>query len=123
MSSKSLLKEWQKRLCLQDWRIELATGCKPADMDIVESSGCVSWQESTKTAFIQIVDEQYYGDRVVPFDFEKTLVHELMHLKMCMLYSEKDELQERLVHQILDDLARALVDAKRYGIPKGAAGG
>lgn len=86
----------------------------PVDMSIEDSSGCVSWQESTKTAFVQIIDPKYYGDRVVPFDFEQTLVHELMHLKMCMCYDEDETLRERIVHQILDDISRALVDAKRY---------
>lgn len=112
------MKEWQKRLSMQDWRIVLKTNCKADEMELVDSSGCVAWQESTKTAMIQIVDPAEYGDRVVPFDFEKTLVHELMHLKMCMLYDEKDTLQERIVHQTLDDISRALVDAKRAGMPK-----
>lgn len=118
MKEKALMKEWQKRLCLTDWRIGLAINCKPDEMEIDDSSGCVSWQESTKTAYIQIVDPKFYGRRIVPFDFEKTLVHELMHLKMCMLYSEKNELQERIAHQVLDEIARALVDAKRFGLPK-----
>ena len=99
---------------MQDWRIKLAVDCRPVDMSIDESSGCVSWQESTKTAMIQIVDADYYGDRVVPFDFEKTLVHELLHCKFCMMYDDDGEVRERLTHQIVDDIARALVDAKRY---------
>lgn len=114
MSHKALMKEWQKRLSLQDWRIVLYDDCSPDDMHVDESSGCVQWQESTKTACIQILDPKYYGERVVPFDFEKTLVHELLHLKFCMLYSRDGSLRERLVHQMVDDFSRALVDAKRY---------
>ena len=83
-------------------------------MQVDESSGCVAWQESTKTACIQILDPKYYGDRVVPYDFEKTLVHELLHLKFCLFYDEDGELRERLVHIAVDDIARALVEAKRY---------
>ena len=113
MNGNALLKEWQKRLGLQDWRVKLMVDCKPAEMSVDESSGCVSWQESTKTALIQIVDPKYYGDRVVAFDFEKTLVHELLHLKFCLLYDEDGELRERVVHQCVDDMARALVEAKR----------
>lgn len=113
MSHKALMKEWQKRLSLQDWRIVLYENCSPDDMHVDESSGCVQWQESTKTACIQILDPKYYGERVVPFDFEKTLVHELLHLKFCMLYSRDGSLRERLVHQMVDDFSRALVDAKR----------
>ena len=113
MSEKSLLKEWQKRLYLQDWRIKLYTGCAPDEMAINDSCGCVSWEESSKTACIQIMDPKYYGQRVAPYDFEKTLVHELMHLKTCLFYDDKDELRERIVHQTLDEIARALVEAKR----------
>lgn len=113
MTNKGLLKEWQKRLALMDWRIALQTNCEPEEMGIVDSAGCVQWEESSKTALIQIVKPERYGKRVVPFDFEKTLVHELMHLKTCLFYDNDDELRERIVHQAIDDIARALVDAKR----------
>ena len=113
MSDKGLLKEWQKRLSLTEWRVRLVTGCDPEEMAIPDAAGCTSWQESTKTALIQIIDPVYYGKRVIPFDFEETLVHELLHLKTCLFYDEKDELRERIVHQVIDEIARALVDAKR----------
>ena len=113
--AKNLLKEWQNRLSMQDWRIALYVDCMPDEMHVDDSSGCVSWQESTKTACIQILDQKYYGERVVPFDFEKTLVHELMHLKMCMMYKREGSMRERLAHQVIDGIARALVDAKRAG--------
>lgn len=116
--ANKLMKEWQKRLCMQDWRIVLYTDCMPDEMNVDDSSGCVSWQESTKTACIQILDPKYYGSRVTPFDFEKTLVHELMHLKMCMMYKREGSLRERLTHQVLDDISRALVDAKRFMPPE-----
>lgn len=113
MTANGLLKEWQKRLRMQDWSIVLQVDCVPGEMVEPDSTGCVSWQESTKSAFIQILDEKYYGDRALPYDFEKTLVHELMHLKMCMTYNESGSLKERIVHQILDDISKALVEAKR----------
>lgn len=113
MNYKKLLKEWQERLSMQDWRIELQVGCRPDEMGVDDSSGCVQWQESSKTALVQIIDPKYYGERVVPYDFEKTLVHELMHLKTCLFYDSDDTLRERIVHMALDDIARALVDAKR----------
>lgn len=109
----ALLKEWQKRLGLQDWRIKLCAKCKPDEMELEHVAGCTSWCESIKSAKIQILDPEYYGDRIVLFDFEKTLVHELLHLKLCLVSSEVDDLQERVMHQIIDDLARAFVDARR----------
>jgi hypothetical protein len=111
----ALLKEWSKRLGLQDWRISLHDNCKPEEMSMEEVAGCSVWQECNKTAVIEIIDEQYYGDdRVVGFDYEKTLVHELLHLKTSLISSNVDDLQERVTHQLIDDLARAFVDAKRF---------
>lgn len=120
MTHKGLLKEWQKRLSMQDWRIVVKEDCEPDEMSVDESSGCVSWQESTRTACIQILDPKYYGQRVVAFDFEQTLVHELLHLKFCLFYDADGELRERIVHMVIDDMARALVDAKRVGMSRGA---
>ena len=108
-----LLKEWQIRLGLQDWRIKLVTNCKPNEMELENCAGCTDWTESIKTARIEILDKNYYGKRIVPFDFEKTLVHELLHLKLCLVSNNVDEFQERYMHQIIDDMARAFIDAKR----------
>ena len=108
-----LLKEWQIRLGLQDWRIKLVTNCKPNEMELENCAGCTDWTESIKTARIEILDKNYYGKRIVPFDFEKILVHELLHLKLCLVSNNVDEFQERYMHQIIDDLARAFIDAKR----------
>ena len=114
MSKESLLlAEWKERLGLQEWRIKLLTDCAPEDMSIESSAGCTDWSEAIKTARIEILSEQYYGDRVIPFDFEKTLVHELLHLKFSLISTHVDDLQARYVHQIIDDLARAFVNAKR----------
>ena len=108
-----LLKEWQIRLGLQDWRIKLVTNCKPNEMELENCAGCTDWTESIKTARIEILDKNYYGKRIVPFDFEKARVHELLHLKLCLVSNNVDEFQERYMHQIIDDLSRAFIDAKR----------
>ena len=115
MNYTALLNEWKRRLGLQDWRIKLLPKCKPEDMEIENCAGCTEWCESIKTARIEIIDPDYYGDRIVPFDWEKTLVHELLHIKLCLVSDGVDKLQERVMHQIIDDLARAFVDAKGGG--------
>ena len=113
MDSEKLLSEWMTRLGLQDWRIALSDKCKPEEMQLQNVAGCSAYEEISKTARINILDEKYYGERVVPFDFEETLVHELLHLKTCFLFDTGNDLQDRVAHQIIDDLARAFVDAKR----------
>lgn len=115
---KALLDEWKIRLGLFDWHIKLYPKCKPDEMEIEDVAGCVSWQECNKTAKIDILNPKYYGNRVVPFDWEKTLVHELLHLKLCLVSDQVEEFQSRYMHQIIDDLARAMVDAKRFGEEK-----
>ena len=106
-----LLKEWIDRLKLNDWVIELQENCSPDDMN--DCCGLTNWQEVNKSAIIKIIDPQYYGERIIPFDAEKTLVHELLHLKTCLISDTENELQERIMHQLIEDLARALVNAKR----------
>lgn len=106
------LKHWQHCLGLDDWTIKLKTDCSPNDMTISNVSGETEWTECGKTAVIRIISEKDYGDRIVPFDPEKTLVHELLHLKLCLLGESGNDLQDRLVHQLIDDLARAFVYEK-----------
>ena len=115
MNYSAMLSEWKRRLGLHDWRIALLPKCKPGEMEMEDVAGCTAWNETIKTARIEIVDPEYYGDRIVPFDWEKMLVHELLHLKLALVSDRVDDLQERVMHQIIDDLARAFVDAKREG--------
>lgn len=107
-----ILKEWQERLGLMDWNIKLQDMCMPDDMALIDSAGCTVWVEPIKAAKIQILDPKYYGDRIVPFDWEKTLVHELLHLKLCLVSDGVGDLQARYMHQIIDDLAKAFINTK-----------
>lgn len=59
---------------------------------------------------IEIINPACYGDRIVPFDFEKTLVHELLHLKFSFWCQNEDDIGDRVMHQMIDDLARALTE-------------
>lgn len=108
-----LLEYCKGRLGLQDWTIKLTTNCRACDMFLENCAGATEWTETIKSAHIKILDPDEYGDRIVPFDMEKTLVHELLHLKFCLLGESGNDLQDRYVHQLIDDMARALVTAKR----------
>lgn len=110
----ALLNEWTKRLGLDDWAIVLQTECLPGEMSIPDSVGCTSWQESTKTAVIQIVNPEKVKGLTRPFDLEEVLIHELLHLKTSLLSSQEHEetLNDRVLHQLIDDLARAMIDIK-----------
>lgn len=108
---EELLEEWKKRLGLEEWTISLEDGLY--ELSLPDCAGCTEWTEVNKTAKIQLIDEKAYGERIVPYDKEKTLVHELLHLKMCFLQESENELQNRIVHQLIEDMAKALVSAKR----------
>ena len=110
---QELLKEWKERLGLQDWYIELKDNCSPNDMVLKDCAGETEWQEVGKCAVIRIISKKDYGDRIVAFDKEKTLVHELLHCKFCLLGESGNDLQDRIQHQLIDDIAKALVNAKR----------
>ena len=116
---EALLYEWKERLGLQEWRIKLIDDCKPEDMTVANVAGCTDWNETVKAARIEIINPIFYGERIVPFDYEKTLVHELLHLKTCLVSDAVDDLQERYMHQLIDDMARALMSAKAYGYMAG----
>lgn len=112
MNEKELLKYWQDKLCLSDWRIKLAANCRPDEMMMDDVAGCTDWTESNKIARIEILSPKYYGERIVPFNFEKTLIHELLHLKFSFWCQGRTDIGDRLMHQMIDDLARAFAEVK-----------
>lgn len=115
---EELLEEWQERLGLQDWAIVLRCNCKFEDLATEDSVGETLWSTSIKNATIKIISKEQYGnDRTLPYDFEKTLVHELLHIKFSLIdilnNTYESKVVDELRHQLIDDLARALVMAKR----------
>ena len=110
---QKLLKEWQCRLGLEHWNIILRDNCAPEDMQLQNVAGESDWVEELECGVVRLLDAKYYGKRIEPYDKEKTLVHELLHLKFTFLWNDDGGLQQRIVHQLIECLAKALVDAKR----------
>ncbi len=104
-----LLNEWQERLGLYDWIIKVNL-CEPHEMKLQLVDGECEFTKIIKSAVINILKPEYYGDRIVKYCAERILVHELLHCKLALLNEEDD-----LLHQIQEDIARALICAK-YGI-------
>ena len=109
------MKYWADKLGLSNWNIHFVENCSPNDMRLDACAGEAEWDVTGRNATIRIIDPKDYGDRMVPFDREKTLVHELLHIKFSMLDESGDPLRDKLTHQMIDDLAKALVRAKRDG--------
>lgn len=109
MTETDMLEYWKNVLGLKDWTIKLNVNCVPDEMTLQNVAGCTEWSEVNKTARIEILDPKYYGERLLPFNFEKTLVHELLHLKFSFWCQNEDDIADRLMHQVIEDLARAFV--------------
>lgn len=111
----ALLAKWKKRLGLDNWVISFYPECKPNDMCLEDVAGCCEWSTLHKTATIQVLSEQYYTypNNMIPYDVERIIVHELLHIKFAFLYETEDELRQNLTHQLIEEMARALVDSDR----------
>jgi hypothetical protein len=106
------LKEWQERLFLTDWVIKVHINCAPQEMTIADVVGSNIWQEINKSSVIRILIPIYYGDRILKYCAEKTLVHELLHIKFCLFGESGNDLQDRIQHQNVEEMAKSLIMAK-----------
>lgn len=68
---RRLTKLWQKRLKLQDWKLDVRFAADMADT----SAGECWWHPDNRTAEIHILPPHIIED-----DIEETLVHELLHV-------------------------------------------
>jgi hypothetical protein len=113
-----LLNEWVERLGLQAWRIKLKTDVAEEDIPGENIAGHVKYDEELSAAVIYVISEKDYPkDSILEYDAERTLVHELLHIKFSLWddsrYRDPDFMPDRYMHQLVDDMARALVCAKR----------
>lgn len=119
---EKLLEEWQERLGLQDWAIVLCYNCKPSDLKTENTNGETEWILSIKNATIRLLDKKYDTNGTLEYDIEQTLVHELLHIKLSIFDINQDNyagcVVDELRHQLIDDLARALVMAKRNEVKR-----
>lgn len=77
---KTLCKEWQRRLRLQDWYVDVSV---KKDKDFREDCrgayGYCKANAQAKQAEIVIRDPLFHDDDPFHFDAEQVLVHELLH--------------------------------------------
>jgi len=111
-----LLAYWQPRLRLADWAVtvQLVTTREIGDHTI---NGTCDPLLQQKVARIQILRPEDHPDNsFLPYDAERSLVHELLH---CWAVPFEPENQQSLAYtsleQMLNALARALVELKRQG--------
>lgn len=111
--AQQLFEKWVAALGLQNWEIVFHWRTRSIDMPICDSAGCVNYELSGMRAVIDIVAEEDYPKSEFPMDYERALVHELLHLKLAALDDSGDGVHDKAVHMLVEELARALVKAKR----------
>lgn len=116
--ANKLLKKWKKKLGLQNWYIFLVINQPIHKMD--GCSGLIEWQTTHSSAIIKIIDEKEVDiDSIVSFDFEKVLVHELLHIKFGTFEPrDQESIEYKEFHRNLEDMARLLTGYKNKFKPK-----
>lgn len=109
---QKLLKHWIERLGLQDWRIELYDDCSPKELYDKDAQGENYYNFVHKIAIIRIISDKDRAVDIKPIDYEHLLVHELLHCKFACLDDSGNTLQDKLVHQLVEDFARILTETK-----------
>lgn len=118
-TAQALFAKWVKILGLQDWEIRFHWKVRSYDMAAQDSRGVATYNMVKKQASIQMLDQQDDEEwEGFKFDYEKTLVHELMHLKLAVIDVDqddehKDPVHEHVVHQMVDEFAKIMVNLDR----------
>lgn len=107
-----LFEKWRKILHLEAWDIRFQWRVR-VDAMKRPGLGCTEFQHATREAIIKMLDPVDFENDLFEYDYEKTLVHELLHLKFADLDDSGDPLRDKLTHQMIDDLARAMVETAR----------
>lgn len=105
---QKLLKYWKKKLQLNDWVIKVIDDCNVSEFMLKDVCGESEWDTVNKCAIIRIISEKEYGNRIMPLIKEKVLIHELLHIKFCLLWESNNDTQNLMLHQIMEDMAKTL---------------
>ncbi len=100
------VKTWQRRLHLEDWKIELQI-VRTGDLK-PDTLGNLKWNTTEHSARIRVLSPVDYDLPAleVPQDIEYTIVHELVHLQLSVLPRDlgKKDVEELVVNRIADAL-------------------
>ena len=109
----ALCAEWQRRLRLQDWNVEVCYA-KYYEMQSKDSDGECDYVLSCKNAQIRILCPD---DCPEPIDVEAVLVHELLHLHFAEWTERRDECPVS-GELAIDIIAQTLVNLKREKVER-----
>jgi len=106
---------WQKRLKLEDWKIDVRI-VRVWDLEH-GTLGHIDWSVPHKTAVIKVLSPADYElpQDKIPADIELSVVHELVHLQLASLPLNKSS--RNAEEQVVSMLADALVSLERSQPP------
>jgi hypothetical protein len=98
------MKGWQKRLGLDDWRLELRV-VRQNSLDKA-TWGNAEWDPDRKSGTISVLDPRDYNLRgsELRLDMECTIVHELVHIQVAPLAAHDETQREEVVNKIMTAL-------------------
>ena len=108
----ALQKRWIERLGLQDWTITILDNCSPKELQDPLSQAECFYNYVHKHATVRITSDKDREVDILPLDYEHLLVHELLHIKFAVLDDSGNALQDRIVHQLVEDFAGLLTEAR-----------
>lgn len=111
--ANELFRKWVAILQLGHWDIRFQWCVRDRDMSLPNSVGCTSFNHENRQAIVQMLDPVDFESKLFNYGYEKTLVHELLHLKFSDIDDSGDPLRDKMTHQLIDDLARAFVASTR----------
>lgn len=114
---EELLEQWVHILGLEKWHIFPNLNATPEEFsDSGElRAGEAQYDVVNRTANILILKQEAWA-RPEEYNFERTLVHELLHLVFAPFYPNTGDCLEIVIHMTLEDLAGAFVEAKSFCI-------
>ena len=113
--ARKLCLEWQKRLRLQDWKLEVSV-VRAADMSLNEAVAEYSCTLERKTAIIRLldpIDNETLGLGVNDRDMEKDLVHEIVHCHFAPFMEHRPGPKRTAQEQAIDLWSDCVVDIFR----------
>lgn len=112
--ASALFKKWISRLRLQDWDITWKI-VRKTELPDNKSGQCESVVPKKIARILVLHPDEADPRWITPFDFELTIVHELMHPHLApwqLLYENGDQ-SELLLEQAVHALSKSFIEADR----------
>jgi hypothetical protein len=110
---RRLLRYWQRRLRLADWKCSIRFAPKT---ELKDCQGKNEHNENARTSEILVLNPADYDPNEypgkIPQDVEDTVVHELLHLHFSW-FKPRNKAEEIMLEQAIESIAGALIALKR----------